>query len=271
MNQEKVGKFIAELRKEKGITQEELAKEFGITSQSISKWERGVNSPDISFLPTLSKKLGVSVEEILQGEKNNSNKKENSINKEKVIVDSMKFYEKRARNKALKKSLIIFAILAMLLVTVSVMYCVSNYNRIKIYSIYSENDDNLDLSGKIIFNPRNKMILINGIKYNDIYTGTNKELKAKAIDVSMVANDKVFFSTGTLDYSIDSELKTINSFLDNILINISYEDNEMLINNKDLENLYLVLKYINADDEFKELKYKINTEKEFSNNNIFYK
>lgn len=42
MDQEKVGKFIAEKRKAKGLTQEDVANQFGITSQAVSKWERGL-------------------------------------------------------------------------------------------------------------------------------------------------------------------------------------------------------------------------------------
>ena len=69
MNQEKIGKFISEIRKEKGITQQELANKLGVTDKAVSKWERGRSMMDISLLKPLSECLGVSVLEIINGER----------------------------------------------------------------------------------------------------------------------------------------------------------------------------------------------------------
>ena len=68
MDQLKIGKFIAEKRKEKGYTQEQLAVIFGISDRAVSKWERGINLPDASLMLELSSLLGVSVNELLSGE-----------------------------------------------------------------------------------------------------------------------------------------------------------------------------------------------------------
>ena len=62
-----IGKRIAHLRKEKGLTQEELAGHMGISPQAVSKWENDQTCPDISALPKLSKLLGVTVDELLEG------------------------------------------------------------------------------------------------------------------------------------------------------------------------------------------------------------
>ena len=62
-----IGKRIALLRKEKGLTQEELATHMGVSPQAVSKWENDQNCPDISALPKLAKLLGVSVDELLEG------------------------------------------------------------------------------------------------------------------------------------------------------------------------------------------------------------
>ena len=69
MNQEKIGKFIQELRKEKGLTQEELAEKLGITKNAVSKWERGISLMDLSLLKPLSEILEVSITEILSGDR----------------------------------------------------------------------------------------------------------------------------------------------------------------------------------------------------------
>ena len=60
-----IGKRIAHLRKEKGMTQEDLATRMGVSPQAVSKWENDQTCPDISALPSLSKLLGVTVDELL--------------------------------------------------------------------------------------------------------------------------------------------------------------------------------------------------------------
>ena len=68
MNAEYTGKKIAELRKEKNLTQKELAKELHVTDKAVSKWERGLSLPDISILIPLSEILNVSLYDLLKGE-----------------------------------------------------------------------------------------------------------------------------------------------------------------------------------------------------------
>ena len=66
MNLGKVGKFIAEKRKEKGYTQEKMGEMLGVNGKTISKWERGVNAPDISLLfPTVFPKVPVVIQVLL--------------------------------------------------------------------------------------------------------------------------------------------------------------------------------------------------------------
>ena len=50
MNSEKIGKFIKEIRKKNNLTQKELADKYGVTYQAVSKWENGINLPDISLI-----------------------------------------------------------------------------------------------------------------------------------------------------------------------------------------------------------------------------
>ena len=69
MNQKRIGKFILDCRKEKGLTQEQLAEELGVTSKSISSWENGNTMPDYSLLEDLCSELDINVNELLSGEK----------------------------------------------------------------------------------------------------------------------------------------------------------------------------------------------------------
>lgn len=72
MNQMKIGRFIASLRKESGLTQQALGEEFGVTNKTISRWENGVYMPDIEMLKILSQKFHVSINELLCGERLNN-------------------------------------------------------------------------------------------------------------------------------------------------------------------------------------------------------
>ena len=67
MNQQKIGSFIRELRKEQGITQEQLAEQFNVSARTISRWETGHNMPDISLLVEISEFFDVSIPEIING------------------------------------------------------------------------------------------------------------------------------------------------------------------------------------------------------------
>ena len=66
-----LGKRIAALRRQKGLKQEDLANELDVSPQAVSKWENDQTCPDISLLPRLAQLLGVSVDELLSGKKEN--------------------------------------------------------------------------------------------------------------------------------------------------------------------------------------------------------
>ena len=66
---ETLGRRIARLRLECGMTQERLAMKMGVTAQAVSKWENDLSAPDISLLPDLARTLGVTVDELLEGRK----------------------------------------------------------------------------------------------------------------------------------------------------------------------------------------------------------
>lgn len=60
-----MGETIADLRKERGMTQKDLAEQMNVTDKAVSKWERDLSCPDIHSIPKLAEVLGVSVEELM--------------------------------------------------------------------------------------------------------------------------------------------------------------------------------------------------------------
>lgn len=76
VDQKKIGIFLKELRKEKGITQEEFAEQLNISGRTVSRWETGTNMPDISLLIEISEFFDVSIPEIINGERKSENMNE---------------------------------------------------------------------------------------------------------------------------------------------------------------------------------------------------
>ena len=88
MDQVKIGKFIAECRKTKQLTQVQLADKLGITDRAVSKWENGRSLPDSGIMIDLCKELDISVNELLKGEKIRMN--DYNENAEKTLIDMIK-------------------------------------------------------------------------------------------------------------------------------------------------------------------------------------
>ena len=89
MDANATGRFIAELRKHKGYTQKELAEKLMVTDKAVSRWETGKGLPDTSLLKPLGDILGVSVGELLAGEK--IEKEEMKNRADKIILESLNY------------------------------------------------------------------------------------------------------------------------------------------------------------------------------------
>ena len=105
MDLDKIGKFIALNRKNKGLTQEQLAEKLGVTNKTVSRWETGKYMPDLSLLKPLSEELGITLNELLSGEKI----KEEKIveNTERNILNTIDYSSKKVENEHKKISIIL--------------------------------------------------------------------------------------------------------------------------------------------------------------------
>ena len=93
MDQIKIGKFIAERRKQEKLTQAQLAEKLNITDRAISKWENGRAMPDTSIMLELCGILKISVNELLCGEK--INMENNNQKNEQLLLDMSKELEQK--------------------------------------------------------------------------------------------------------------------------------------------------------------------------------
>lgn len=105
MNQEKIGKFITECRKNKKMTQSDLAEKLGISINAVSKWERGICLMDMSLLKPLSEILEVEISEILNGEKI-----KNETDREQILEKTIDYQINKEKKKESKFISIIFII-----------------------------------------------------------------------------------------------------------------------------------------------------------------
>ena len=108
MDSKKIGAFIALNRKAKGLTQEQLGERLGVSNKTISRWENGNYMPDLSLLEPLSKELGITLNELLAGEK---------IEEEKVIeyseknmISTLDYSAQKIKNERKKISVFIMAV-----------------------------------------------------------------------------------------------------------------------------------------------------------------
>ena len=109
MDQLKIGRFIAECRKQKDLTQMQLAEKLGITDKAISKWERGIAMPDSSIMLELCDILSISVNELLSGEK--ISMENNNQKNEQLLLDMAKELERK--NKTIWSSMWAIMIVSM--------------------------------------------------------------------------------------------------------------------------------------------------------------
>ena len=119
MNQEKIGKFILELRKEKNMTQQELADKIGVTDRAISKWENGRGMPDLSLMKPLCQELGISINELISGEK--IDKKEYQNKFEEIVLNTINYSQKQIK-KTRNKYAIIIGIIILFLITFGTLF-----------------------------------------------------------------------------------------------------------------------------------------------------
>lgn len=158
MDLDGIGKFICELRTERGLTQRELAEKIGVTSKAISRWECGLGCPDISLLEPLSNELHVSILELLKGKRLLDNKRLENDDVDyliKVIINTTN--NKRKKLFSIIYSLIVFIILGL----VTIIYFKNNFHG---YINYLS-----ELKRKIMLVPFNSLIVIFSGGINFLY------------------------------------------------------------------------------------------------------
>lgn len=137
MDQIKIGEFLKELRKEKGLTQEQLAEQFNVSRRSVSRWETGKNMPDISLLVEIAEFYDTSIPEIINGER-----KSEKMNEEvKEVAETMSNYagaEKESIVKNIRGLSLIGLLALMVYFLLDVTGVFENNHLLEYLYVYSE-------------------------------------------------------------------------------------------------------------------------------------
>lgn len=201
MDTKEIGKFIAELRKELNLTQQQLGDKIHIGREAVSKWERGLTIPDPSSLMILSMMFNVSVNELLTGERINPTNLE-EINKApiKIMTES----EKRIR----KLKIILGLVISLSIISFLVYYFVYNFNSFKAY-VLSGSSKNFAMDQGLIVTSKNKSYM----KFGEIRSHDN--IPIDRVELYYKEDNKVetLLRTERLD-TILVDLKGYRAFMD---------------------------------------------------------
>ncbi len=271
MDQAKMGKFIAKRRKKLNLTQAQLGEKIGVTDKTVSKWEQGVNAPNISLLNSLSEILNITTTELLNGEEIKNNSKSNNC-KEIDIPDVVEYYVNIDKKKIKLKMIITIVGLTLVFIIVLISIVLhNNYNNCFVYKLDTI-DNGINLNGVLTLTSEEDVLSISSIE-NVARYDLDKE-KVYCYEYSLVSKDTNIYSYGNISECNYDEIILLNSLLKSISIYITEKNNyNLLLNNEILKNdeLSLKIRYIDSKKDKKELLIPIKLYKIFSNNKISYK
>lgn len=255
MNQEKIGKLIAKLRKEKKLTQEQLGSKLGVNSKAVSKWECGITTPDISIVNELADILGITTKELLEGKQN-------------LNIKSHKNFKDKIKTFLLKNIIFIIPIFILSIACiVFFLFFMNNYKKYQLIN-FKSNSDIFYAEGYIAIYPNKELIILKDLVYHSKEKGTEKELKVNQLKLNIINYNEVIFEYNfekKYDDTGEEKLYYISEVVDNFsTVVVENEKNFNLKNNK----LKLLIEYKTEENFIKEEYNLIVTTDENSSNFI---
>lgn len=214
MNQEKVGKFIKDIRKKNNLTQQAFAQKYGITYQAVSKWENGKNLPDMSLIKQICKDYNIDINDLLDGEYKKNN----------------------------KKPFIYIGIILILLFIIGLVLYFTKDNSFE-FKTLSSSCDNFEISGSISYNDKKTSILISEVDY----CGEKINEKYKKIECGLYEkyqNKETLI--GTTSYSGNDYVK-LEDYLEDVVLTI--DDYDRTCKEYSDQTLFLRINALDEDDK----------------------
>jgi len=235
MDNNKIGKLIADLRRKQGLTQEQLGEKVGVGFRSVSKWECGKTLPDIGIVNELSKILGISSDELLSGELKN---KDNNSTKKKISP----------------KIIITISILTIILIFISSIV-ISQKNKTYTYRISSANESEYYVKGIANYNNGKISVSINTLYFKD------KEFNKTIIEnyeYKITIKEKFLFGYGYIEtVEALNNPANIAELTNNLKINFN---SKIKVQKKDIDknNMLVNIKFLTSQNETFEKELKLN-------------
>lgn len=221
MNQEKVGKFIKEIRTKNNLTQKQFADILGVTFQAVSKWENGKNIPDISIMQDISKKFNIDINDLLEGETKQNTK---------------------------DKKIYLYLIAALTILIIVVIFIIASTNNHDFeFKQISTTCDNFNITGSMAYNKDKTSLYISSVEF----CGSDDNIIYESIGCTLYeehnSDEKKISSCNT------SKNITLEEYLKNV--KISVDDYEISCKNMLESELYLEINGTLEDN--KDIVYKI--------------
>ena len=194
MDQDKISKFIKEIRTKEHLSQQKFAEKYGVTYQAVSKWENGKNMPDITILKQICSDYGTNLDSLLD--------------------------TKVPKPKKKKLGLIILIVAIVILAAVLLLFYLHTHNDDFQFKTLSTTCDNFNLYGSIAYDSKKSSIYISHITY----CGKEDHKKYQQVECTLYeTNNNTKTSIGHYSYKKDKEI-TLEEFLKNVNFNINHYD-----------------------------------------------
>lgn len=177
MNQEKIGKFIAQCRKEKKLTQYELAEKLGVTDRAVSNWENGKNMPELSLFSSICEELNITINELISGERIEKNKCREKFEENMILINLENLKNKSFDYfKGIGIVSLIISILAILIIIGFIVIKEISYKMVKV--------DNSDLEISLCDAGNNNIALLtNHTDDNGMYYVVNTDTISSKVNI----------------------------------------------------------------------------------------
>lgn len=228
MDNKKIGKLIADLRKKQNLTQQELGDKVCVGFRAVSKWERGLTLPDITIINELSKILGITSDELLSGELNEKKKTEENKKKKEV-------------SPKIKITISVITCIVLLLSSIIIYY----NNQAFIYGMSSTNEDYY-IEGQTIFKDDKLYIHINNLRFND---KTFAATLIKNYEYQITTGDRFIYGYGMDPHGNLVERETdVKTIAENFYINLK-SDTKLIRKEVLNNNIIITISFTTIDDK----------------------
>lgn len=223
MDQEKIGKFIKDLRIKNNLTQKEFADKYNVTYQAVSKWENGKNMPDLSLLKEICKDFDVSLDDLFNGE------------------------------KSVKKSYKKYIIIGIIGIVIVLFLVIKNNNNGDFnFKTITSSCDAFNISGSIAYNDKKSAIYITNIKY----CGGDDTKDYEKIECMLYeSHEDVEKRISSYEYSDGKKIK-----LEKFLENVTFTVNNYKKTCDEHNNLYLLINAIDSSRNMTTYKVPLETQ-----------